>query len=122
MHILADRSRLRLPDSLRAQLASFRARVWTIKLIEAACGALLGILTAYLATFALDRVLDTPALLRLALFGAATLGCAMVPLSLYRWVWRRRRLDQLARLLTLKHPSIGDQLLGIIELVHSESE
>src|SRR5581483_8887194 len=29
---------------------------------------------------------------------------------------------QLARLLSHKHPSVGDQFLGIIELVHSESE
>src|ERR1041385_1738027 len=122
MHFLPEQPRLRLPESLRAQLLAFRRRVWTVKLIEAACGALLGVLIAFLATFALDRVIDTPAAARLALFAAAMLACAMVPISLYRWVWRRRRLDQLARLLSRKHPSVGDQLLGVIELVQSESE
>ncbi len=113
---------LELPASLQVQLHEFRRRVWTIKLIEAGCGALLGVLLAFLATFALDRVFDTPAGLRLALFAAAVLTCAAVPLALHRWIWRHRRLDQLARLLSRKHPSVGDQLLGIIELVHSESE
>src|SRR5262249_20092711 len=37
-------------------------------------------------------------------------------------IWRNRRLEQLARLLSRKHPHVGDQLLGIIELVRSESE
>ncbi len=49
-------------------------------------------------------------------------GCAIVPFYLHRWIWRQRRLEQLARLLTAKLPRLGDQLLGIIELVHSEGE
>jgi hypothetical protein len=122
MRITTDPSRLKLPDSLRAQLAAFRGRVWTIKLIEAGCGAIIAVLVAFLATFALDRWFDTPGGLRLALLGAAALGCALLPLALYRWVWKRRRPDQLARLLSRRHPSFGDQLLGVIELVASTSE
>ena len=49
-------------------------------------------------------------------------GCAIVPLQLHRWIWRQRRLEQLARLLTAKLPRLGDQLLGIIELTHNENE
>lgn len=113
---------LELPESLQTQLHQFRARVWKIKTIEAVCGAVFGILLAFLVTFALDRLFDTPAGLRLGIFVAAMVGCAMVPLALHRWVWRHRRLEQLARLLSRKHPSVGDQLLGIIELVHSETE
>ena len=63
--------------------------------------------------FALDRVWDTPGWPRLALFAAGgRSACAAVPLALHRWVWRNRRLDQLARLLGRKHPHVGDQLLG----------
>ena len=40
----------------------------------------------------------------------------------HRWIWRNRRLEQLARLLTRKHPGVGDQLLGIIELVRNDFE
>lgn len=114
--------RLELPDSLQTQLYEFRRRVWTVKIIEALCGAVFGILMAFLTTFVLDRVFDTSAGLRLGIFVAAMLGCALVPLALHRWVWRHRSLEQLARLLSRKHPSIGDQLLGIIELVRNDDE
>ena len=114
--------RLTLPESLQTQLLDFRRRVWTIKLVEAVCGSIIGILIAFLATFALDRVFDTPWEVRLGIFVAAMVGCGLIPLALHRWIWRLRKLEQLARLLSRKHPSVGDQLLGIIELVHSESE
>jgi hypothetical protein len=100
----------------------FRRRVWAIKLIEAGCGAAFGVLVAYLVTFILDRVWDTPVGVRTGIFASALVGCAIVPVALHRWIWRQRRLEQLARLLSRTYPSIGDQLLGIIELVGSESE
>ena len=101
---------------------AFRRRVWAIKLMEAGCGAAFGVLAAYLAMFFLDRVWDTPSSVRLGIFASALVACALVPLALHRWIWRQRRLEQLARLLSRTHPSIGDQLLGIIELVHDEEE
>src|SRR5262245_59376487 len=122
MFLSNGQRRLELPESLREQMYAFRRRVWAIKLTEAACGAAFGVLLAYLATFLLDRFWDTPANVRLGIFVLAVVGCALVPLALHRWVWRHRRLEQLARLLGRAHPSIGDQLLGIIELVNSEEE
>lgn len=111
-----------LPESLRKQLLGFRRRVWSIKTVEAAAIACFGLLSAYLAVFVLDRLLDTPAWLRASLLALACgAGCA-VPIYAYRWIWRRRQLPQLARLLSRKHPRIGDQLLGIIELASSETE
>jgi hypothetical protein len=114
--------RLSLPEALQTKLLDFRRRVWTIKLIEAVGGALIGVLLAYLATFALDRFLDTPESVRFGIFVTAVVCCGLIPVALHRWVWKQRKLEQLARLLAKKHPSVGDQLLGIIELVHSESE
>jgi hypothetical protein len=122
VYVSSQQRRLELPDSLREQMLGFRRRVWAIKLIEACCGAAFGVLLAYLITFVLDRFWDTPTGVRVAIFIGAMIGCALVPLALHRWIWRQRRLEQLARLLSRKHPKIGDQLLGIIELVHSESE
>jgi hypothetical protein len=122
MDVNSQKHRLELPDSLRTQMVEFRNRVWIVKTVEACCGAVFGVLLAFLATFVLDRVWDTPASVRLGLFVAAILACAIVPLALHRWVWRQRQIEQLARLLTRTYPSIGDQLLGIIELVRSESE
>ena len=113
---------LRLPDSLQAQLLQFRRRVWSIKTVEALCASAFGVVAAFLAMFALDRVWETPSWPRAGLFALAVLGFTLIPLTLYRWVYRNRRLDQLARLLTRKHPLIGDQLLGVIELAHNDSE
>ncbi|MFO0889964.1 MAG: hypothetical protein U0790_12595 [Isosphaeraceae bacterium] len=47
-----------------------------------------------------------------------------MPLAIHRWVLAESpALSQLARLLGRRHPrSAGDQLLGVIELVQSESE
>ncbi|MCA8999214.1 MAG: hypothetical protein KDA80_19625, partial [Planctomycetaceae bacterium] len=115
-------TRLEIPESLRKKILEFRRRVWTIKLIEAVAGAIIGVFVGYLLTYALDRVLDTPWVVRLAIFAASVLTCMAIPLAIDRWVYRRRRLDQLARLLSQTHPSIGDQLLGIIELADNTSE
>jgi hypothetical protein len=122
MSIARTPGRLELPQSLRNQLHGFRRRVWTIKMAEAACAAAFGVLVAYLVLFALDRVWETPAWPRLALFAVLALGLTLVPIALYRWVWRRRRFEQLARLLARTQPGVGDPLLGIIELVRDESE
>jgi len=122
MTISQSQHGLELPESLRLQLIEFRRRVWTIKMVEAACGAVTAVFAAFLATFALDRVWDTPVVVRTILFASAVFACLLVPLAMHRWVWRHRRFEQLARLLSRKHASVGDQLLGIIELVESESE
>jgi len=122
MSIAYSPDRLKLPGALEAQLHEFRRRVWTIKMVEAAAAAVFGVLVAYVVCFGLDRLWDTPGWLRATLLVAALIGCANLPLALHRWVWRHRRLEQLARLLARKHASVGDQLLGIIELAHNEFE
>ncbi|MDR3637495.1 MAG: hypothetical protein P4L84_27065 [Isosphaeraceae bacterium] len=122
MSLAPTHERLELPATLENQLHEFRRRVWSIKMTEAACAAVFGVIVAYLLLFVVDRVWETPAWIRAGLFGAAVGGCAAVPLALRRWVWGHRRLEQLARLLARKHPQVGDQLLGIIELVRDESE
>ena len=110
-----------LPPDLEGKLADFRRRVWIIKLAEGVLAALFGLALSYLAVFVLDRFLETPAWLRfcILLAGAATLGLGL-PLKWHRWVWRQRRLEDVARLIRAKFPRLGDQLLGIVELVHRE--
>ncbi len=85
-------------------------------------GAAFGVLVGYLAVYALDRVLDTPAALRAGHLPRRSRRLRLravlpAPLDL-----AAAHLDQLARLLSRRHPSIGDQMLGIIELVRSEFE
>ncbi len=113
---------LALPDGLRRQLDAFRRTVWTIKAIEAVCGAVFGVLVAWLVLFLLDRVSDTPAPVRWMLFAAAVASCAVVPVAFHRWIWSHRGLDSLARLIARRFPSLGDQLLGIVEIVRNQSE
>ena len=116
MSVVQPRDPLQLPTTLEAQLHGFRHRVWSIKMTEAACVAVFAVVAAFLCVFVLDRLWNTPAWMRLGIFLAALAGCAIVPFYLHRWIWRRRRLEQLARLLSRKLPHVGDQLLGVIEL------
>ena len=122
MSLAHSQHRLELPQTLESQLHEFRRRVWTIKVLEAVAAAAFGVVVAYLAVFALDRLWDTPAAIRVGVFVAALAVCTVVPYHLHRWVWRQRRLPQLARLLSRKLPRVGDQLLGVIELASDESE
>jgi hypothetical protein len=122
MSLVQTHDRLQLPGALETQLHEFRRRVWSIKMFEAGCGAVFGLVAAFLLMFACDRLWDSPTALRLGLFALALGGCAIVPLAMHRWIWRNRRLEQLARLLSHKHPHVGDQLLGIIELVRDDDE
>ena len=80
MFLSSRGQRLALPESLWMQMLAFRRRVWAIRLIEACCGAAFGVLMGYLITFCLDRVWDTPAIVRLGIFAAAIIACAVCPL------------------------------------------
>jgi hypothetical protein len=118
----SQREPLTLPASMRTQLFTFRSRLWSIKIMEAIAGALFGVVVSYLVVFALDRVIDTPPVARWAIFAAAVVTCTFAGVLLHRWVWGHRRMDQLARLVARRHPNLGDRMLGVIELVRSETE
>ncbi|MFK8115350.1 MAG: hypothetical protein AB8B91_24345 [Rubripirellula sp.] len=115
-------SNLQIPNSLRDKLLAFRRRVWCVKMFEAFALAIIGVLIGFLMVFVLDRFVDTPRIIRGMIFAGAVVGCAMIPVALERWVLRRRRMDQLARLLSQTRPNAGDQLLGVIELSEDSSE
>jgi hypothetical protein len=113
---------LALPGTLRRQLDDFRSTLWTIKSIEAGCGALFGVVVAWLTLFLVDRITDTSSAGRWGVFLVAVAACALLPLAFHRWIWGTRGLDQVARLIARRFPSLGDQLLGIVELVRSRGE
>lgn len=113
--------RLRLPDSTRQQLQQFRHRVRLVKIAEGLLAGLFGLVLSYLAVFILDRLFDTSAMLRGGLLIVGSVGLAVLfPWKCHRWIWGTRRLEQVAVLLKQKFPALGDQLLGIVELVHNE--
>lgn len=106
-----------IPESLRKQLGEFRRRLWRAKIAEAVLAGLFGLLFSYLLVFALDRVWQTPAVVRLLiLLGGTSLMAVFAPLWLHRWVWKHRRENQLARLIARRFPGLGDRLLGVVEL------
>ncbi|MEZ6138801.1 MAG: hypothetical protein R3C53_28275 [Pirellulaceae bacterium] len=117
-----DHERLVVPDSLRGQLLGFRSRVWSSKLGEAVLFGVVAVLLAFLTVYVVDRFLDTPRTALLGIFLAALAAWLVLPWALHRWVWRNRTLDQLARLLRVREPSVGDQLLSVIELADNASE
>ena len=112
-----------LPPRMKATLEQYQKRVWVIKLAEGALAAIFGLVVSYLVVFGLDRLLDTPTILRVAILIMGSLGMVILfPLKYHNWVWSHRHLDQVARLLRHKFPRFGDHLLGIVELANSESE
>lgn len=122
MSAVTNRERLNLPDSLKQQLLHFRSRVWSTQMLGAVSFSVSGVLIAFLVVYGLDRIWDTPAGLRLALFTATLVAWMAVPWAVYHWLWCHRRMDQLARLLRMRELAIGDQLLSVIELAENEHE
>lgn len=107
----------KLPESLRLQLKSFRSRLWRVRLLEVLFCSVLCFLVSFLCFFVSDRLWDTPHVLAwVLLIGGA---CGLLIWSPYwcvRWIWQRRRPEQLARLISRKMPALGDKLLGVVEL------
>ena len=113
---------LPIPPHLKAKLEDFQRRLWSVKIAEGALAGLVGLGLSYLALFAVDRVIDTPGWVRglLLAIGFAT-PAIILPLRWHRWVRKQQSLAQIARLLRRRHPRLGDELLGIVELAHSPS-
>lgn len=114
---------LPLPPRLHRSLAHFRERLWAIKIAEGALAGLLGLGLSYLLVFALDRLYDTPGVLRVLLLVSGVAMAALgLPLLWHRWVWRQRSFVETARFLKRRYPHLGDELLGIVELAHQHRQ
>ena len=55
MSLVQTHDRLQLPGALQTQLLDFRKRVWSIKMIEAACGRTTDILYLYHKSIKLNQ-------------------------------------------------------------------
>lgn len=114
---------MRLPEATKTRLDDLRKHVRFIKVAEGIFAGLFGLAISYLAVFVLDRFIDTPALFRGLLLLMGTLGFGIVlPWKCHRWIWGTRRMEQVARLVKIKYPRLGDQLLGVVELARGEEE
>ena len=114
---------INLPPRMKKALEQYRKRVWIIKLAEGTLAAIFGLIISYLIVFGLDRLFDTPTLLRALILVVGMVGMVIfLPLKYYNWVWRNRTLDGIARLLQHKFPRFGDHVLGIVELASERSD
>ncbi len=114
---------LRLPETTRRRLEEFQRRVRVIKIAEGILAGMFGLAVSYIAVFTLDRFVDTPAVLRAAILIAGSVGFGVFfPLKCHRWVWKTRRMEQVATLLKHRFPSLGDQLLGVVELARGDGQ
>lgn len=112
-----------LPPRTKKALEQYRKRVWIIKLAEGTLAALFGLIISYLIVFGLDRLFDTPTLLRALILIVGMVGMVIfLPLKYHNWVWRNRQLEGIARLLQHKFPRFGDHVLGIVELASNRSD
>ena len=116
------RTKLKLPPKIKSKLVKYQRRIWVVKLVEGLCAAALGLVLSWIVVFLLDRFYDTTAFQRTVILLVGTVGLALwLPYVCHRWVWKSRRLEQVARMLKVNHPRLGDYLLGIIELVHDSN-
>ena len=112
-----------LPPRMQDALEQYRKKVWIIKLAEGTLAAIFGIMISYLVVFGLDRIFDTPTLLRVLILLTGMVGMVFfLPLKYYNWVWQHRSLEGVARLLQHKFPRFGDHVLGIVELASNRSD
>jgi len=123
MSLANSKSGIQIPDRMRNKLAKFQKKVWIIKLAEGLLAAAFGLLVSYLLVFVLDRFFDTSVFVRAAILIVGAIGLGVwFPLVCHKWIWKSRKLEQVARLLKYKFPRLGDHLLGIIQLVNNEQE
>lgn len=119
----SEKNTVGLPPRMQEALEQYRKRVWIIKLAEGTLAAIFGIIISYLVVFGLDRLFDTPTLLRGLILLTGMVGMVFfLPLKYYNWVWRHRSLEGIARLLQHKFPRFGDHVLGIVELASNRSD
>ena len=106
-----------LPKSLDGQLRGFRRRLRVLKLVEVVLAAIAGLMFAYLVVFIVERWVAIPSLIRTVILIAGTVGFSVaLPLALRKWYWNTRRLEQVARILRIAFPVLGDEILSVIEM------
>ena len=109
--------KLSIPPVLQEKLEEFRSRLWAVKIGEGALAGIAGLILSFLVVFCIDRFIGTPIWLRVLLlvlgFAVPAIG---IPLRYHRWVWSKRSLGQIARVLRKRYPKLGGELLGIVDL------
>lgn len=114
-------ARISLPDSLRAQFTALERALWRTETAHSVCGGVAALGASFAVLFLCDRVGDTPVVLRSGLLLAGVAGAGGFAVKWCRsWVWRRRDLRALSKVVQQGHRRLGDRLLGIVELAEEK--
>jgi hypothetical protein len=89
----------------------------------AVAGSLVGFIASYLLLFISDRFWDTPVWLRL-LLTLAGIGTVIYFTSFWlrHWVFQRRNIRTMAKIVQKHYRILGDKLLGIVELADEKNK
>ena len=105
MSFANKKSGIEIPDRMRIKLERFQRKVWIVTLAEGLLAAPFVLFVSYVLVFVLDRFFDTPAVVRTAILIGGALGLGVwFPMVCHKWIWKSRRLEQVARLLKYKFP------------------
>ncbi|HON06484.1 MAG TPA: hypothetical protein PLW02_00120 [Verrucomicrobiota bacterium] len=112
-----------LPPEIRKQFDLLEKRLWRIDTAIAVSGSLVGFFASYLLLFISDRFWDTPAWLR-ALLTLAGIGTIVyfTWFWLRHWVFQRRNIRTMAKIVQKHYRVLGDKLLGIVELANEKDK
>jgi len=112
-----------LPERLQRQFADLKAKLWRAELALCGVWCVFACLSSFLCVFALDRMQDTPSMVRgVLLLGALTIMGLAVGWWGWRWMIAERHLRDYSRLVQRRYRILGDRLLGIVELTEDTSD
>jgi len=112
-----------LPPEIRKQFDLLEKRLWRVDTAIAVSGSLVGFFASYLLLFISDRFWDTPVWLR-ALLTLAGIGTIVyfTWFWLRHWVFQRRNIRTMAKIVQKHYRILGDKLLGIVELADEKNK
>ncbi len=106
-----------LPTRLTRKLDAFTRHLCIAETLLTVSGAVSGLFLSYLLLFIMERFWPAPQWLRFALLLLGAVSAAGFALYWsHHWIWRRRPIEKIARMIRKREPRFGDRLLGAVEL------
>jgi hypothetical protein len=122
MSTLSNDEQFKLPESLRIQLDALRSHLARVNIGHATLVSLSCVFASAIALFVIDRFSETGAMVRFVLFAISFGSLVSIPYIILKWHWTTRTSYQLSKWLRQRDRSIGDRLMGVIELSESKGE
>ncbi len=111
----------KIPESIRSQLSAYESTLFLAETTLALGASIAALAASLLVFFGVDRLFDTPALARTAIFAAGFLPAILLLVRWIKsWIVHRRDVRTLALEAQKKHGGLGDRLLSAVELAESD--